>query len=321
MKSRQIKIIKMRTLFNFLKETDWGITSLVKKSKDLAWLVNVLNISVLLLFSQKMSSQSFCGYDYDYTGDTLKFVGQKYESRYSFKMKGKTRDLYKSFNERKLRLNRQISPDDSQAYIGDYVVTNAYISEDITFEKYYSHHGTVLELTSIDNGTIVYYFIDCRISPIEFPFEYNSNCPEYNYYKKRIIHQYDKFDDVTMCYINYKFHLYNLYIFKIIRDNITMYSLSLSRSGDIGDSNGLIFLFENGYMLGDRNVFIETKYQGGGEYVNDGKIIMTSEDFSKIVNLKLTDIRIGHKDYTLESYESEEIMSYINALFNEECNL
>ena len=124
-----------------------------------------------------------------------------------------------------------------------------------------------------------------------------------------------------MCYINYKFHLYNLYIFKIIRDNITMYSLSLSRSGDIGDSNGLIFLFENGYMLGDRNVFIETKYQGGGEYVNNGKIIMTSEDFSKIVNLKLTDIRIGHKDYTLESYESEEIMSYINALFNEECNL
>jgi hypothetical protein len=81
-----------------------------------------------ILPNQTAFAKSFCGYDYDYTGDTLRLVGQKYTNRGYYlhnNNKGKTADLYKSFNANKMRLNHLIVMNDTPDYVGDYLVTNS----------------------------------------------------------------------------------------------------------------------------------------------------------------------------------------------------
>ena len=294
----------------------------------LTGITRILYVTLLLIlpfFSNQITfAQSFCGYDYDYTGDTLRLVGQKYTNKgyYLHNNKGKTDQLYKSFNENKMRLNHLILMDDTPNYVGDYIVTNSFIDEYIALSKYYSSQGTVLELTNINNGTIVYYFMSKNMNPIKFPFEYRGICPEYNYYQTKIIQEYDKFENVTMRYIRYELEYRNfeVLISNIEKDSTIAYSFTIiCKSDEPMRTNGLYIMFEDGSKLGNREIYIETtysSYSSAYNYINRGTIIVAEDDFLKLSNIKMTDIRIGNKDYSLGGHESEEIMGYINALID-----
>lgn len=265
-------------------------------------------------------SQSFCGCQYDYIGDTLILVGVKYKTGYPYSgiELGKTNDLWKGFDTKKLTLKQHIKKDESPAYFGTYVVTNMFYDITQKISKYTQVNGVVLELKNCSSKNVVYYFLSENMKPINFPFEYNGDCPKYDYYSKFIRKKIDKFEGVEMNYAQYDCGTINILISQTTKDSIEIYSFTIiAETKSPMHTNGLYVLFSDDYRLGSKDVEIETKYQGDvnsySPYKSLGTILLTAEEFGNLSSLDLTAIRIGSKDYYLWDYEKEEMRGIMQA--------